>query len=89
MLEGVFVMHVDDFWYAGTENLKKRATTKIQEKLKVGKHMERNFRHVGLNITQTGKGVITEQNNYISSIQPIPVSLRLIASLATVHSTCA
>ena len=36
--------------------------------------MEGNFRYVGLAITQTEEGVIAEQNNYISSIQPIPIS---------------
>ena len=38
--------------------------------------MEGNFRYIGLDITQTEEGVIAEQNNYISSIQPIPVSLK-------------
>ena len=38
--------------------------------------MEGNFRYVGLDITQTEEGVLAEQNNYISSIQPIPVSLK-------------
>ena len=31
-LEGVFVMYVDDFLYAGTENFKKIVITKIQGK---------------------------------------------------------
>ena len=43
-LESVFVMHVEDFLYAGTENFKKTVITKIQEKFKVGKHMEGNIR---------------------------------------------
>ena len=38
--------------------------------------MEGNFRYVGLDITKTEEGVIAKQNNYISSIQPIPVSLK-------------
>ena len=67
-LEGVFVMHVDDFLYAGTENFKKTVITKIQGKFKVGKHIEGNFRNVGLEITQTEEGVIGEQTNYINSI---------------------
>ena len=75
-VEGVFVMHVDCFLYAWTENFKKIVITKIQRKLKVGKHMEGNFRYVGLDITQTEEGVIAEQNNKISSIQPIPISLK-------------
>ena len=39
--------------------------------------MEGNFRHVGLDITQTKEGVIAEQNNHINNIQPIPISLKL------------
>ena len=62
--------------YAGTENFKKIVITKIQGKFKGGKHMEGNFRYVGLDITQTEESVIAEQNNYISSIQPIPISLK-------------
>ena len=38
--------------------------------------MEGNFRYVCLDITQTEQGVIAEQNNYISSIQLIPISLK-------------
>ena len=49
-LEGVFVMHVDDFLYAETENFKKIIITTMQKKVK---HMEGNFRYVGLDITQT------------------------------------
>ena len=75
-LKGVFVMHVDDFLHVGTENFKKIVITKIQGKFKVGKHMEGNFRYGGLDITQTEEGVIAEQNNYIGSIQPIPISLK-------------
>ena len=69
-------MHVNDFLYAGTENFKKIIITKMQEKFEVGKHMEGNFQYVGLDITQTEEGVIAEQNNYSSSIQPIPLSLK-------------
>ena len=68
-------MHVDDFLYAGTENFT-TVITKIQEKFKVGKHMEGNFRYVGLDIIQTEESAIAEQNIYISSIQPIPLSFK-------------
>ena len=72
-LEGLFIMHVDDFLYSRTEYLKK-TIVKIQEKFKVGKHMEGNFKYVGFDIIQTEEGIISEQNNYINSIQPIPIS---------------
>ena len=73
-LEGLFIMHVDDFLYSGTENFKTTIINKIQEKFKVGKHMEGNFKYVGFDIIQTEEGIISEQNNYINSIQPIPIS---------------
>ena len=73
-LEGLFIMQVDDFLYSGTENFKKTIINKIQEKFKVGKHMEGNFKYVGFDIIQTEEGIISEQNNYINSIQPIPIS---------------
>ena len=73
-LEGLFIMHVDDFLYSGTENFKKTIINKTQEKFKVGKCMEGNFKYVGFDIIQTEEGIISEQNNYINSIQPIPIS---------------
>ena len=36
--------------------------------------MEGNFKYVGFDIIQTEEGIISEQNNYINSIQPIPIS---------------
>ena len=73
-LEGLFIMHVDDFLYSRTENFKKTIINQIQEKFKVGKHMEGNFKYVGFDIIQTEEGIISEQNNYINSVQPIPTS---------------
>ena len=32
-LEGLFIMHVDDFLYSGTENFKKTIINKIQKKI--------------------------------------------------------
>ena len=64
------------FLRPGSENFQKTVITKIQEKFKVGKNMEGNFSYVGLDITQIEKGVIAEQNNCISSIQPIPIRLK-------------
>ena len=37
-LKGLFLMHVDDFLYAGSQNFRKRVVYKIRQKYEMGKH---------------------------------------------------
>ena len=73
-LEGIFVMHVDDFLFAGTEDFNKNVIEPIASKYKVGKRMIDNFRYLGLSVTQDGSSVKVNQNDYGAEMEEIPVS---------------
>ena len=73
-LEGIFVMHVDDFLFAGTEDFNKSVIDPIASKYKVGKRMIDNFRYVGLNVAQDRKNVNVNQEEYAAEIKEIPIS---------------
>ena len=76
MLEGIFVMHVDDFLFAGTDAFNKTVIDPIVRKYKVGKRQVDNFRYVGLDIIQDESGIRVNQNEYGTEIQEIPISSR-------------
>lgn len=71
-LQGVFVMHVDDFLFAGTDLFNKCVIKPISVKYKVGKRVAQNFRYVGLNIQQQKDGSISiDQEEYGSELKEI------------------
>ena len=71
-LQGVFVMHVDDFLFGGTDAFNKCVIEPISRKYKVGKRLAENFRYVGLNMNQHKDGTISiDQNDYASELEEI------------------
>ena len=73
-LEGIFVMHVDDFLYAGTKEFKRHVIDKIIQKYKVGRQINGSFRYVGLKIAQAKDNITIDQSEYIAEMEEIPVS---------------
>ena len=73
-LEGVFVMHVDDFLFAGTEAFSKSVIEVLVSKYKVGKRQITSFRYVGLDVTQDEGQILVNQDNYAGEIAEIPVT---------------
>ena len=49
-LAGIFVMHVDDFLWGGTEEFEKRIIEKLKTEFKVGSQAAGAFRYLGLDI---------------------------------------
>ena len=64
-LQGLFLMHVDDFLYAGSQNFRKRVVHKVMRKHKMGKHQGGNFKYMGIEIIQTTGGIKAQQDLYI------------------------
>ena len=73
-LQGVFVMHVDDFLFGGTDAFNKSVIEPISRKYKVGKRLAENFRYVGLNMNQHKDGTISiDQNDYATELEEIHI----------------
>lgn len=63
-LEGVFVMHVDDFLWGGTKRFENLIIMKINEKFNVGQQSQNIFKYIGLEVTENNNGIIIDQNQY-------------------------
>lgn len=73
-LEGMIVIFVDDFYYAGSEKFHKDFIVKLVRVFKVRVQNCGNFKYLGLNITQTSEYIQVDQNAYIQSLECIPIS---------------
>ena len=49
-LQGMTVIHVDDFIHAGTEAFEKQVLNNLQKFFEIGKTVETSFKYIGLNI---------------------------------------
>ena len=74
-LEGVFVMHVDDFLFAGTSSFRKKVIDPIVQKYKVGKWQANDFLYVGLEISKVDDGIKVQQSSYESELKEIPITM--------------
>ena len=74
LLEGVIAMYVDDLLYAGNEMFMNKVINEISKFFIVGSQDEQAFRHLGMDLIQnTDKSIELKQENYVESLQEIPV----------------
>lgn len=74
ILEGLFVIHVDDFIHSGTTSFEKEVVYKLRDVFRIGKIEENYFKYVGLNIQHNNGNIEVSQNDFIDSMQLIPLS---------------
>ena len=73
-LKGIMACFVDDVIWAGNEWFK-HIISKLRRVFKIGTENSREFSYVGLNLKQIeDKSIIVNQNDYISSLEPIIIS---------------
>ena len=73
-MEGVFVMHVDDFLFAGTDAFRKQIIDPLTQKYRVGKRQANKFQYVGLELLQDEQGIRVKQENYENEMKEIPIN---------------
>lgn len=78
-LSGMFILHVDDFLWAGTEDFQRMVVDKVKSAFKIGKEGEGAFRYIGLEIAHEKDGIMLTQDPYIDSISEIPVPTKRVA----------
>ena len=64
--------------YCGTLNWHKNVVEKLLCIFKISKKEKGSFRYIGLNVVQTRK-VFVDQNNYISSLKPVELSTERVS----------
>ncbi|KAG1673036.1 DNA polymerase epsilon subunit 2 [Nymphon striatum] len=72
-LAGLFIMHVDDFLWAGTAEFEKQVIKKIQSSFQIGKEAEGEFKYIGVEIQHKNDSIILHQQSYIDSLTSIDI----------------
>jgi len=72
-IEGILVLHVDDFLVTGTERFYQCVMEVLGEKFQVGSRQEGKFKYVGLNIVTTTDGIEISQNQYAEEISEVEI----------------
>ena len=73
-LEGVFLMHVDDYLWGGSNNFVNFVISKLCSNFMVGQQSREIFKYIGLEVKQDKKCITLSQNEYLKSVQPIHIS---------------
>lgn len=73
-LEGIIVVYVDDFLWAGTTNFENCVINILRTKFLIGSSSSKSFRYVGLNIVSKGDEIMVDQLQYASSLQTISIN---------------
>ena len=70
-LEGIFLMHVDDFLWAGSVNFQKDVIAPLRLKFHFGKEMNNKFRYIGLDIEQDNGQIYLQQHDYTEELKQV------------------
>ena len=73
-LSGIFLMHVDDFLWGGTEWFENSIVAKLRNHFKMREQNCNVFKYIGMNIEQCDNGVIVHQNEYCKTLQAIQIN---------------
>ena len=73
-LAGLFLMHVDDFFWGGNSAFRDTVISKIISTLQIGKEESGIFKFIGLQIKQDEEKITMNQQSYINGISPIYIS---------------
>ena len=71
VLNGILVVHVDDFLWAGDVAFMEKVIIPLKSIFKISKEEEEIFRYVGVNIWQANKRITLDQKSYMKTILPI------------------
>ena len=75
-LQGILLIHVDDFIYAGSEQFENDVVLGVKRTFEVGKEDEGCFKYIGLNIQQKENLTTLDQQKFIESLNDIPINIK-------------
>ena len=67
---GLILTHVDDFLHCGSSTFEKSVLIPLCQRFKVGERAMKDFKYVGLHITQEENNISVNQIKYAESIEP-------------------
>ena len=67
-LGGIVGSHIDDSLSVSGDGMKKEVLEKMKKKFTYGSHETLPFRYVGMNIDETGNGIIINQDHYVENM---------------------
>ena len=70
-VEGVMVVHVDDFFWSGSDKFYNSVIVQLKNVFKISKENHEVFKYIGINIKREKSDLFVDQKSYIDSIQPI------------------
>ena len=73
-LSGVIATHVDDFCWAGTKEFQSKVIGSIRKVFRIKSEESQCFKYLGLDIAQLGDSLCVRQDNYVKSIEILPLS---------------
>ena len=73
-LIGIICVHVDDFFWCGTDHFQKTIMIRLSDKFAVGSSEMSNFKYLGLNVRSSSNAIIVDQNEYAAALKSIPIS---------------
>ena len=73
-LSGIFLMHVDDFLWGGTEWFENTIVAKIRKQFRVREQNCNIFKYIGMNIEQCDNGIVIHQNEFCKTLQVIQIN---------------
>ena len=73
-LEGILIVHVDDFMFAGTVNFYQSVIVKLKETFHISKENNSIFKYLGVDLQQTHNGIYISQKKYLDKLQEIEIS---------------
>ena len=74
VLQGILVVHVDDFLYAGTTSFHETVIKKLFEVFVVGSEAKQSMKFLGYNLVQNKGCVSVSLKQYVDLINPVKVS---------------
>ena len=76
-LHGLFLMHVDDFLWAGSDRFKQEVIHPLKETFRCGKEMDNNFRYIGLDIEQSEGNIFLHQQEYTEELKQVDTNVNV------------
>ena len=73
VLTGLLAAHVDDVFWAGSEEFEKDVINTIKAKFEISGEYSEAFKYIGLQLEKTIDGLQMHQNDYIASLSSIPM----------------
>ena len=71
-LQGLFIMHVDDFIRSGTRRFCDEVIEKVRATVLCGKEADNAFKYIGLDVEHAEDGILLHQHEYTLAMQMIP-----------------